>query len=173
MERKDWLALAKRIDLMNDWTGRIFNFLVVPLTLLIVFEVISRLLKNPTVWTFETTNFLFGSHFMLLAAYGLLYKSHISIDLVSTRFSPRVQAKLSLICYFTMFFPFLIVILIYGLQYAATSWSMREQSWSSWGPPIYPFKTVIPLAGALLLLQGVSNVIKTIDFLGKDRGGGK
>jgi TRAP-type mannitol/chloroaromatic compound transport system permease small subunit len=168
MEKSKWVAFSKRIDAISDKAGRIFSYLVIPLTILIVFEVITRrFFDAPTIWTFELSNFLYGSHFMLVAAYGLLYKSHVSIDIISSRFSQRTQEKLHLFCYFTMFFPFVIIIMYYGIDFAARAWSMRETSWSAWGPPLYPIKTVIPITAGLLLLQGLSDVIKKIIFLSK------
>lgn len=168
MEKTKWVAFSKRLDAISDKVGRIFSYLVLPLTILIVFEVITRrLFDRPTIWTFELSNFLYGSHFMLVAAYGLLYKSHVFIDIVSSRFSQRTQEKLHLFCYFTMFFPFVGVVLYYGIGFAAGSWSMLENSWSAWGPPLYPIKTVIPVTAGLLLLQGISEVIKKIIFLSK------
>jgi len=163
MDKNKWLAFAKKFDMISDWSGKVFSFLVIPLTALIVFEVITRRIFNaPTIWTFELSNFLFGAHFMLVAAYGLLHKSHVSIDLITARFSPKVQEIIHLVCYFTLFFPFLIVILIYGIEVAVRSWAMWEESWSVWHPPLYPIKTVIPLTAVLLLIQGVSEVIKKI-----------
>jgi TRAP-type mannitol/chloroaromatic compound transport system permease small subunit len=106
---------------------------------------------------------------MLVAAYGLLAKSHVSIDIVSGRFSKKTQAVLSLICYLLMYFPFIIVFFYYGLSYAINSWQMLEKSWSIWGPPLYPIKTVIPITAAMLLLQGISEVIKAIDVLVEKR----
>jgi len=166
MGKDKWIAFAKRIDAISNWVGKIFSYLVLPLTALIVFEVITRRFFNaPTIWTFELSNFLFGSHFMLVAAYGLLYKSHVSIDLVSMRFSKRTQEKLQLFCYFTMFFPWVLTILYHGIIFAADAWAMGETSWSVWGPPLSPIKTVIPVTAALLLMQGISDVIKKILFL--------
>jgi TRAP-type mannitol/chloroaromatic compound transport system permease small subunit len=166
MENSKWTALAKRIDGISLWTGRIFSYLVVPLTLLIVFEVITRRFFNaPTIWTFETSHFLFGAHFMLVAAYGLLYKSHVSIDLITMQFSKKIQEIFHLICYFILFFPFVFVLLYYGIDYAADSWKMGETSWSVWGPPLYPIKTVIPVTAGLVLIQGISEVIKKFIFL--------
>jgi TRAP-type mannitol/chloroaromatic compound transport system permease small subunit len=166
MEINKWAALTKKLDAISVRTGRIFSYLVLPLTLLIAFEVITRrVFTRPTLWTFESCNFLYGAHFMLVAAWGLLLKSHVSIDLISTRFSKRTQEKIYLFCYFTMFFPFIIVLLYFGIGFAAEAWSMMEHSWSAWGPPIYPFKTVIPITAGLLLLQGISDVIKKIIFL--------
>lgn len=166
MGKNRWVALAKKFDAISDRIGRIFSYLVLPLTILIVFEVITRrVFDAPTIWTFELSNFLYGSHFMLVAAYGLLYKAHVSIDIISSRFSKKTQEKLHLFCYFTMFFPFVGIILYYGISFAAESWSMWESSWSVWGPPLYPIKTVIPVTAGLLLLQGISEVIRKILFL--------
>jgi len=163
MDKNKWLAFTKKLDMISDWSGKVFSFLVIPLTALIVLEVITRRILNaPTIWTFELGNFLFGAHFMLVAAYGLLHKSHVSIDLVTARFSPRVQEIIHLVCYFILFFPFLLFILIYGIEVAVRSWAMWEESWSVWHPPLYPIKTVIPLTAVLLLIQGVSEVIKKI-----------
>lgn len=102
---------------------------------------------------------------MLVAAYGLLYKAHVRIDLFVMRGSKRTQEMLDLICYFILFFPFVIVILSHGIVYAIESWSTWETSWSTWGPPLYPSKTVIPITAFLLLIQGISDVIKKIIFL--------
>jgi len=166
MEKSSWIALTAKLDKISEWTGRIFSFIVVPLTLLIVFEVISRrIFDRPTIWTFELSNFLFGSHFMLVAAYGLLNKSHVSIDIFTMRLSPQRKEILFLAGYFLFFFPFLITILYYGIQVAAISWSIGEESWSVWHPPLYPIKTVIPITAGLLILQGISDVIKKIIFL--------
>jgi TRAP-type mannitol/chloroaromatic compound transport system permease small subunit len=166
MEKKGWILFAKRVDAISNWFGKIFSYLVLPLTALIVFEVITRRFFNaPTIWTFELSNFLFGGHFMLVAAYGLLYKSHVSIDLVSMRFSPRTQEKFQLFCYFTMFFPMILIMLYHGIIFAKDAWAMKETSWSVWGPPLSPIKTVIPITAFLLLLQGISDVIKKIIFL--------
>jgi TRAP-type mannitol/chloroaromatic compound transport system permease small subunit len=74
MGKNKWVALSKRFDAISDRIGRIFSYLVLPLTILIVFEVVTRrVFDAPTIWTFELSNFLYGSHFMLVAAYGLLY----------------------------------------------------------------------------------------------------
>jgi len=166
MAKNKWIALAKRIDGVSDWTGRCFSWIVIPLTVLIVFEVITRrFFGAPTIWTFEMSNFLFGGHFMLVAAYGLLYKSHVRIDLFVMRGSKRTQEIFDLLGYFILFFPFVIVILYHGVIYAIDSWAMWETSWSVWGPPLYPAKTVIPITAFLLLIQGISEVIKKMIFL--------
>lgn len=170
MDKNKWIALSAKLDKISEWTGRIFSFIVVPLTLLIVFEVVTRRIFNkPTIWTFELSNFLFGSHFMLVAAYGLLHKTHVSIDIFTARLSPKSQETLLLAAYFLFFFPFLMAILIYGIQVAAISWAIGEESWSVWHPPLYPVKTVIPITAGLLIIQGLSDVIKKVIFLRGDK----
>lgn len=162
---KTWLGLSKMIDSFSRRTGIVCSYLLIPLTLLVVYEVITRTLKHPTVWTFEMSIFLYGAHFMLVAAYGLLHKSHVTIDLVAAHFSPKINAVLSLVCYLCMYFPLIIVFAYYGFLYSLNSWSTLERSWSIWGPPLYLIKTVIPITALMLFLQGVSEVIKNIDIL--------
>jgi TRAP-type mannitol/chloroaromatic compound transport system permease small subunit len=166
MAKNKWIAFAKKIDGISDWTGRLFAWLVVPLTVLIVFEVITRrFFGAPTIWTFELSNFLYGGHFMLVAAYGLLYKAHVRIDIFVMRGSKRTQEIFDLISYFILFFPFIIVILYHGIDFAKDSWATLETSWSAWGPPLSPIKTVIPITAFLLLIQGISEVIKKFVYL--------
>jgi TRAP-type mannitol/chloroaromatic compound transport system permease small subunit len=166
MDKQKWLAFAKKIDGISDWTGRVFCWLVIPLTVLIVYEVFTRrVLGAPTIWTFELSNFLYGAHFMLVAGYGLLHKSHVCIDLFVMRGSKRTAQILDLICYFVLFFPFIIMILYHGIDFAKDSWATLETSWSTWAPPLFPIKTVIPVTAFLLLIQGISEVIKKVIFL--------
>ncbi len=164
------LGISKKIDTLSMWSGKVFSYLLIPLTLLVVYEVSTRYLQRPTIWTFEMCNFIYAAHFMLVAAYGLLMRSHVSIDLITSRFSPRVNAVLSLFCYACMFFPFIAIFTYYGIDYAYYSWSQLENSWSVWGPPLYPIKTVIPLTAIMLLLQGISEVIKNIAILSGESG---
>jgi TRAP-type mannitol/chloroaromatic compound transport system permease small subunit len=163
------LKLSKGIDRLSTWVGEIFSYLLIPLTLFVVYEVITRTLGSPTIWTFETSNMTYGAHFMLVAAYGLLMKSHVAIDLVSSKYSKKTNAVFSLICYVTMYLPFIAVWLYYGVGSAYDSWSQLENSWSTWGPPIYPIKTVIPLTAFLLLLQGISEIIKDVNVLAGEK----
>ncbi len=160
-------TVIRRIDKVNDFFGKIVAWLVVPLTLLIVLEVIKRRFFNaPSIWNFELSSFIFGAHFMLAAAYGLLHKAHVSVDIVTTKFlSPRKAAILDLVVYLILFFPFVIVLVCFGTGFAATSWIQLETSWSIWHPPVYPIKTVIPLTGLLLGFQGLSEIMKIIFFL--------
>ncbi len=98
------VRLSNFLDNINEWTGRIFSWLVVPLTIVIIIEFITRSLNVPRIWTFESISFIFGAHFMLVAGYGLLYGSHVRIDLFTSRLSQKAQAFISIICYITVVF---------------------------------------------------------------------
>jgi TRAP-type mannitol/chloroaromatic compound transport system permease small subunit len=156
------VRLSNFLDNINEWTGRIFSWLIVPLAVVIIIEFITRALNVPKIWTFESSNFIFGAHFMLVAGYGLLYGSHVRIDLFTSRLSQKTQAVISIICYLILFFPFMLVWFYYGWGYFYSSWSTLEKSMSFWGPTLYPIKFVIPLAAIFLILQGLSEVIKSI-----------
>ena len=160
------LRLALLIDDINEWIGRIFSWIIVVLTLLVVLEVIlRRFFGTPTIWNFEVTKQLFGLHFMILAGFALLHNSHVSIDIIESKLPRRTKAALSLISYVLFLFPFCVVIMWKGYGFAAQSWTIAETSWSNFAPPLYPIKTVIPLTALLLFLQGTSVCIKNVLIL--------
>jgi TRAP-type mannitol/chloroaromatic compound transport system permease small subunit len=165
MENDFLISTTNFLDNVNEWVGKIFSWLIVILTLVMVIEVFMRYMGTPTTWGFESIKFLFGAHFMLVAGYGLLYGSHVRIDLLTSRMSKTTECIVSLICYLCLFFPFVLVWLYFGWGYFQTSWSISEKSWSTWGPPLYPIKFVIPLTALFLLIQGLSEIIKTIAMI--------
>lgn len=155
--------VSNAIDKLNDQVGNVFGVIIVFLVVLSVMEVILRKFFNsPTIWSFEVLKQLFALYFMITAAYGLRKGSHVSVDLFTRLLSERKKAMVSIFSYLLLFFPFCIVGAWYGYQYAATSWAMNEHSWSVFAPPLYPIKTVIVITFVLLLLQGVSEVIKNV-----------
>jgi len=156
-------AFLKGLDNVGEWSGRIFVWLIVPLTGVVVFEVISRrVFGAPHIWSIEVTDYLYGPHFMLVAAYTLLYRGHVSIDIIYQRFSPRTRGILDCFTHLVFFFPFLIILLIQGIFYAYTSWSINETSQSAALTIVPLVKTVIPVTALLLLIQGLSNFIRSI-----------
>ena len=161
--REVLLKVRQTADSLNDWIGRIIAWLIVPLVLLTVMEVIMRReFGAPTIWSFEVLKQIYAVHFMLVAAYGLLHGAHVSVDVFTQILSLKKQAVLQLISYLIFYFPFCIVCVWQGYIFAATSWKMKEHTWSVFAPAIYPVKTVIVVTFALLLIQGVSQVIKMI-----------
>jgi len=158
------------IDTISEWTGRIFSWIIVVLTILVIAEVIlRRFFGRPTIWNFEVTIQLYAFHFMIVSAYALLYKSHVAIDIIYARLSQKTKAICDIITYSTFFFPFLLVWLYQGIKYAGKSWAMHETSWSVFAPPLYPIKTVIPLVAFLLLIQGFAAFIRQLYILIKEK----
>ena len=151
------------LDQIGEWSGRIFVWLVIPLTLVVAYEVISRrFFDSPHIWATEVTDYIYGPHFMLVAAYTLLYKAHVRIDVIYMRFSPRVRGILDLITYVIFFYPFLIIILYQGVIFAHTSWSIGETSGTAALRVVPLIKTAIPVTAALLLIQGTATFIRAI-----------
>jgi len=157
--------LIKAIDTFTDWTGKAVGWLTaLPLVFVVVYEVVRRYVFNdPTVWAFDISYMLYGSLFMLGAAYALLHQGHIRTDILYERWSPRVQGLVDASLYLLIFFPGLLFFLLAGWQKTAHSWSIAETSeLSPWRPILYPFKAVIPIAMGLLLLQGISEFVKAV-----------
>src|SRR4030042_2295347 len=122
------VKISNFLDNISEWSGRIFCLLVIPLTMIIIIEFVTRSLNAPRIWTDEASSFVFGAHFMLCAAYGLLYGSHVRIDLFTSTLSQKAQAIISIICYLFLFFPFVLVWLYYGWGFFFFSWSVAEES---------------------------------------------
>lgn len=161
------IKFVQFIDRITDFLGKMVSWIVVPLTLIVVVEVIRRKLFNsPSIWSFELSIFLFGAHFMLSAAYGLLHKSHVGVTLIVEKiFPPKVSVFIDLVGYFLLLIPFIFVMFFYGSNFAAKSWAQLETSWSVWHPPVYPIKTVIPVTAVLILIQALSEILKKILFI--------
>jgi TRAP-type mannitol/chloroaromatic compound transport system permease small subunit len=160
------LKIAHFIDVMNEKVGIVSSYAAIFLMILVIFEVVSRrVLNSPTVWTFESIGMLYGFHYMMTMPYGLLTKCHVNVDIIYNLFSSRGRAYLDLISFAVFFFPFTIGVLWASIFFACQSWAELETSWSVWSPPIYPIKTVIPVAFFLLVLQGISECIKRYLFI--------
>lgn len=155
------------VDRLSTWLGQLFAWLIVALTLLISYEVFSRYaLDKPHAWAFDVQIMLYGALFMMAGAYTLSKNGHVRGDVLYGFFAPRVQAGLDLALYIVFFVPGVVALAWAGFRFAGESWVINEHSSiSADGPPIYPFKTVIPVAGALLLLQGIVEIVRCIQCL--------
>ena len=154
--------LLLAIDRISTWVGQAFSWLIVVLTFLISREVFSRYaLDNPHPWAFDVMSMLYGSVFMMAGAYTLSKNGHVRGDVLYGFFPPRLQAGLDLALYFLFFIPGVVALAWAGYNYAADSWAINEHSnITANGPPVYPFKTIIPLAGAFLLAQGLVEIVR-------------
>jgi TRAP-type mannitol/chloroaromatic compound transport system permease small subunit len=154
------------IDAISAWSGRITAWLILPLIAAMTYEVVIRYVATPTQWAYDTSYMLYGAMFMLGAAYTLYRGAHIRTDFLYQKWSVRTQATVDALCYLLLFFPGIAVFLWLGGEFAWNSWLRDERTvGSSWMPIIYPLKAVIPVAAALLLLQGVAEFLKCIHAL--------
>ncbi|KAA1286420.1 TRAP transporter small permease subunit [Alcaligenes faecalis] len=155
------------IDRFNTWIGQLFGWLVLALTLFVSFEVVSRyVLSNPHAWAFDMMNMLYGGLFMMAGAYTLSKNGHVRGDVLYGFFPPRLQAGLDLILYILFFIPGVVAMFWAGYYFAAESWAITEHSnITANGPPIYPFKAIIPLAGFCLLLQSFVEMVYCVRCL--------
>jgi len=160
-------SVSKFIDSLSLWSGKMVAWLVIPNVLALVYEVIARyILKSPTIWSYEVTYFFYGTHFLLGAAYTLLIKAHIRIDVIYMHLPPRGKAIVDIIGYLTLFFPVMIVLIYAGAEFTIQSWEMGEKSGlSPWRPHLYPYKAVLLVSFICLFLQGISEFLRSITIL--------
>ena len=152
--------VVRAIDAVSTAAGWLGGWLIVPLTLAVAYEVAARYAFNaPTKWASNLTYMLYGSQFMLAAAYTLLKGGHIRVDVFYERWSPRTRATVDAVSYAFFFFPGMLFILYAGTAEAWQAWAIGERSGVG---PLYPFKAVIPLTALLLVLQGVSDLVKCV-----------
>ena len=152
------------VDKISTRAGQISAVSVVLLTALICWEVFNRyFLSNPHDWVFDITYMLYGIMFMMAGAYTLSKNGHVRGDVLYGFFQPRTQALFDLILYFVFFIPGIIALVYAGIYFAGESLAINEHTTQTAnGPPIWPFKMIIPLAGGLLLLQGFAEIIRCI-----------
>ena len=151
-------------DSLSAWVGKAFAWTIMVMTLGVSYEVFVRyVLKLPTVWAFDISYSMYGTLFMLGGAYALSRDSHVRADIFYRLMSQRAQAALELVLYFLFFFPGVLALIFSGWQYVARSWRYLEVStMSPANIPIYQFKSVIIVAGVLLVIQGVAQVFRCI-----------
>lgn len=159
-----WIAgTITAVDRLNLWVGRIVCWLVIPLMLGMVYEVVARkLFTAPTIWAYDISRMLYGAHFMLGAAYVLSKGLHIRSDFLYRDWSVRTQGIVDTIAFVVFYFPTMILFLWVSSEYAFNSVVRMERSTeTAWMPLLGPIKTCIPFAAAFLILQGISELLKS------------
>src|SRR5471030_2707726 len=150
-------------DHISTWAGKATAWLIMVLMSVVCIEVFKRYFLNaPTAWIFDFDNMLYGTLFMMCGAYTLAQDAHVRGDFLYGSFKPRTQATLDLILYILFFLPGIIALIYAGIDYAGISWRINEHSMTAGGPVVYPFKIVIPIAGALVLIQGVAEIVRCV-----------
>ena len=152
------------VDKLSTWVGQAFSWFILVLTLFVSWEVFSRYaLDHPHAWAFDAMSMLYGTMFMMAGAYTLAKAAHVRGDVLYGFFRPRTQATIDLALYIVFFMPGIVAMAYAGYTYAADSWGINEHSnVTADGPPVYPFKTVIPVAGVFLLLQGFVEIVRCV-----------
>jgi TRAP-type mannitol/chloroaromatic compound transport system permease small subunit len=152
------------IDKITTWVGQAFSWLIVGLTAMMTWEILSRrFLDRPHAWTFDAQLQLYGILFMTAGAYTLAKSGHVRGDVLYGFFSARVQATIDLVLYVAFFIPGIVAMVWAGWLYFGESYAIRERSTIMLeGPPIYPFKFFIPVAGVLMVLQGFAEIVRCV-----------
>jgi TRAP-type mannitol/chloroaromatic compound transport system permease small subunit len=162
--------ISSAIDAFNRKEGEWSALLIIPLTIVVIYEVIMRYVFNaPTVWGFEATTFIYGVHFMLGLAYTAVHDGHVKVDIFTSRAKPRTQAILVILTNLIIFLPVFSCMTIWAWKYAVTSTVQRELNSTSWAPAIWPFKLIMAIAFSFLLIQGISTVLKAIITLRSEK----
>jgi TRAP-type mannitol/chloroaromatic compound transport system permease small subunit len=157
-------SVLHAIDGISTWIGKAAAWLIVILMTVVCVEVFKRYIMNaPTAWIFDLDNMLYGTLFMLCGAYTLAQNAHVRGDFLYSSMRPRMQAVLDLALYVVFFIPGIAALIFAGYNYAADSWHIAEHSnVTANGPPVYHFKSIIPIAGGLVMLQGIAEIIRSI-----------
>ena len=152
------------VDKISAWVGKAFAWCIMIMTLGVSYEVFVRyLLRDPTSWAFDISYMMYGTLFMMAGAYTLSRDGHVRGDVLYRLWKPRTQATVELTLYVLFFFPAVIALILAGLDYAGESWSYGEVSvMSPANVPIFQFKTITPVAGGLLFLQGLAQSCRAI-----------
>jgi TRAP-type mannitol/chloroaromatic compound transport system permease small subunit len=152
------------VDRISTFVGKACSWLGGLLMLTVCMEVVKRyLLNNPTAWMFDATAMMYGSLFIMCGAYTLAQDAHVRGDFLYGSMKPRTQAALDLALYIVFFIPGIAALIYAGWDFAAISWRIGEHSnVTAEGPPVYPLKTLIPIAGSLVMLQGVAEIIRCV-----------
>ena len=158
--------LLLAVDRLSTWLGQAFAWMIVALTLMISWEVYSRyVLNEPHDWALNIQIMMYGTLFMMAGAYTLSKNGHVRGDVLYGFFRPRTQATIDLVLYIVFFLPGIVALTWAGWTYANEALAIREKTFSATPLPLYPFKFVIPVAGAMLLLQGLVEIVRCIRCL--------
>lgn len=156
-------ATCIKLDIFSVWVGRIVCWLTIPMMFAIVYEVIVRKAGYPTMWAYDITRFLYGALFMLGAGYALFRGVHIRADFIYRNWSPRTQGIVDTTLYLLFYFPGMLAFLWISTEYASEAWMRGERGMdTAWMPHLGPIRTALPLGVLFLLLQGISELIKSV-----------
>jgi TRAP-type mannitol/chloroaromatic compound transport system permease small subunit len=172
MKKRTWNRLVAWIDrvtpvvdTISTWSGKAVAWLIVPMFAVLFYEVVARKLGYPTLWANDVATMAYGAHFFIAGAYTLQLQKHIRTDFLSRNWSLATQVRMDLAQYLLVFLPGMVMLTWLSVGYAWESWELREQLMTTWRPPAYVYKAVIPLSSLLILMQGICEVLKCVKAL--------
>jgi len=162
--------IIKVIDRISIWSGKAVSWLIFPMAGVLVWEVLVRYIARPTLWAVDIATMTYGTHFFIAGAMTLYLGKHIRTDFWYGKWSPKTQAWVDVICYVLLFLPGMVMFAWLSWDFFAESWDLKEQLLTTWRPPAYVYKLVIPVSASLILLQGISEMLKSAKLIltGKD-----
>ncbi len=162
--------IIKVIDRISIWSGKAVSWLIIPMAAVLIWEVFARHFAKPTLWAVDIATMSYGTHFFIAGAMTLYLGKHIRTDFFYEKWSPKTQCWVDLICYVFLFLPGMVMFAWLSWDFFAESWDLNEQLLTTWRPPAYPYKLVIPVSATLILLQGISELLKSAKLIltGKD-----
>jgi len=156
-------SLIHAADRLSAFIGKAFSWLIVALMIVVCAEVFKRYALNaPTAWIYDANNMMYGTLFMMCGAYALSQDAHVRGDFLYGNMRPRTQAAFDLVLYIAFFLPGIGALTWAGWDYFRVSLAMNEQTFNATPLPLYPFKFMIPLAGGVLMLQGIAEIIRCV-----------
>jgi len=157
--------ITKTIDTISIWTGKAISWLIIPMAACLVYEVCIRYLYKPTLWAVDMSTIFYGTHFFIAGAMTLYLGKHIRTDFFYGHWSVKTQCWVDTICYLFLFLPGMVLFIWLSWDFFSESWALKEELMTTWRPPAYPYKLVIPVSGFLIVLQGISELIKCIQTI--------
>lgn len=155
--------VIRAIEGLNEIVGRIVAVVAIVFAAIIIFDVVMRYaFSEPTRWAFDVSKQLFGFYFVLLGGYALRHGAHVRVDILTEQFGRMARKAVDLTGYVIFFFPFAWVFLTRSWEFASRSWSQGEVTYGAIQMPVYPLKMAMCVASGLLLLQGISQVLKIL-----------
>jgi TRAP-type mannitol/chloroaromatic compound transport system permease small subunit len=165
-DKRDWIdKVTDAVDQVSIWSGKAVSWLIVPMFGVLVYEVFVRKFFRPTIWANDIATMCYGAHFFLAGAYTLHLQKHIRTDFFSKNWSLKTQVRMDIAQYLLLFLPGMVMFTWISWQYAKESWELKEALMTTWRPPAYWYKTVIPVSSALILVQGLAEVLKCFKTL--------
>jgi TRAP-type mannitol/chloroaromatic compound transport system permease small subunit len=161
-----WIdRVTPAVDRLSVWSGKAIAWLIVPMFGVLFYEVVARKLGHPTLWANDIATMAYGAHFFIAGAYTLKLQKHIRTDFLSRNWTLKTQVRMDLAQYLLVFLPGMVMLTWMSTEYFWESWQLKEQLMTTWRPPAYLYKAVIPISAILILLQGVSEVLKCVKTL--------